>query len=106
MACFNIFNIFDNNQINSRKSVKNLLWLVLISFDVFNNNQINSRKSVMACFNIFDVFDNNQINSRKSVMACFNIFNVFDNNQINSRKSVRNLLWLVLISSTSLTIIK
>ena len=33
------------------------------------------------------------------------IFNVFDNNQINSRKSVRNLLWLVLISSTSSTYI-
>ena len=47
-------------------------------FNIFDNNQINSRKSVMACFNIFDVFDNNQINSRKSVMACFNIFDIFD----------------------------
>ena len=58
----------------------------------------------MACFNIFDIFDNNQINSRKYVMARFNIFDVFDNNQINSRKSVRNVLWLVLISSTPSTI--
>ena len=32
------------------------------------------------------------------------IFDVFDNNEINSRKSVRNLLWFVLISSTSLTL--